>query len=103
MDPPAQTEVSMLLTADNSDAFFSGNTKPEGLTDTQGIKGVPEFWLGAMRNCSAIAGNITEKDEVIPYSTAGQSLALSLSVCLFSLLSPAASSSPCSSPSLALL
>ena len=61
--------------------IVSGNTKPEGLTDTQGIKGVPEFWLGAMRNCSAIAGNITEKDEVIPYSTAGQSLALSLSVC----------------------
>ena len=49
-------------------AIVSGETKPEGLTDTQNIKGIPEFWLGAMRNCSVIASNITEKDEVILHS-----------------------------------
>jgi nucleosome assembly protein 1-like 1 len=49
-------------------AIVSGETKPDDVTDTQGIKGIPEFWLGVMRNCSIIAGNITEKDEVILHS-----------------------------------
>jgi len=48
--------------------IVSGATKPEGLSDTQGIVGIPEFWLGVMRNCAVIAGNITEKDEVILHS-----------------------------------
>jgi nucleosome assembly protein 1-like 1 len=48
--------------------LITGETKAEGVTDTQGIKGIPEFWLGVMRNCACIAGNITEKDEVILHS-----------------------------------
>ena len=45
MDPPAQTEVSMLLTADNSDAFFSGNTKPvKAILFTKKME-TPSLWL----------------------------------------------------------
>jgi nucleosome assembly protein 1-like 1 len=45
--------------------IVTGASKPEGVTGTEGV---PEFWLGVMRNCRAIAGNITEKDEVILHS-----------------------------------
>ena len=45
--------------------IVTGASKPEGVTGTEGV---PEFWLGAMRNCRAIAGNITEEDEVILHS-----------------------------------
>jgi nucleosome assembly protein 1-like 1 len=49
-------------------AIVSGETRPEGVADSEAIKGIPEFWLGVMRNCGCIAGNITEKDEVILHS-----------------------------------
>ena len=48
--------------------IVTGATKPEGVTGSEEVKGVPEFWLGVMRNCSAVAGSITEKDEVILHS-----------------------------------
>eukprot|EP00961_Rhodomonas_salina_P104013 1399950-Rhodomonas_salina.1 len=42
-------------------AILSGEQKPDKADGT----GVPDFWLGAMQNCSMIAANITEKDEAI--------------------------------------
>lgn len=42
-------------------AIISGEQKPDGADGS----GIPDFWLGAMRNASCISENITEKDEVI--------------------------------------
>ena len=45
-------------------ALVSGAEKPADAKAADG-GGVPDFWLGAMKNCMVIAANITEKDEVI--------------------------------------
>jgi nucleosome assembly protein 1-like 1 len=45
-------------------AIISGEQKPEDAKAADGT-GIPDFWLGAMRNASCISENITEKDEVI--------------------------------------
>jgi nucleosome assembly protein 1-like 1 len=45
-------------------AIISGEQKPDGATAADGT-GIPDFWLGAMRNCACISEYITEKDEVI--------------------------------------
>ena len=45
-------------------AIVSGQQKPDGAKAADG-NGIPDFWLTAMRNCSCINENITEKDEVI--------------------------------------
>lgn len=44
--------------------IVSGAVKPADSKIADGT-GIPDFWLGAMRNCACISENVTEKDEVI--------------------------------------
>ncbi|EKX46907.1 hypothetical protein GUITHDRAFT_107260 [Guillardia theta CCMP2712] len=44
--------------------IITGRAKPENAEKADGT-GIPDFWLGAMKNCGIIGSNITEKDEVI--------------------------------------